>query len=230
VSSQTRVCVIIVAAGSSARLGTDKMFVKLGSSPLLAHTVAVFEECPAVDEIVLVLSEANLEQGRALAQTQRWTKLRHLCLGGPRRQDSVVAGLHCLGACHTVMVHDGARPLLTRAIVEAGLAAVQVTGAAIAAVAVKDTIKEVDARGFVRATMNRTTLRAVQTPQVFDYDLLLRAYAQAQDGEYTDDAAVVEAMGHPVVVYPGSYDNIKVTTWEDVEFAEAIVRRRSGDA
>ncbi len=226
-SSAERVCAVIVAAGSSARLGVDKMFVKLRSKALLAHTVAVFEDCPSIDEIVVVLAEANLTKGRDLARSERWSKVRAICLGGARRQDSVQAGLRCLSACSLVAIHDGARPLVTGQIIEAGLAAGRATGAAVAGVPVKDTVKTVDQEGFVRATLERSALRAIQTPQVFDYELIVAAYDQAGDREFTDDAALVEAMGHPVLVYPGSYDNIKVTTWEDVHLARAILRRRS---
>lgn len=226
-SSAEKVCAVIVAAGTSARLGMDKMFVRLGSKALLARTVSIFEDCPSIDDIVVVLAEANLAKGRKLAQSEHWHKVRAICLGGARRQDSVKAGLRCLGTCSLVVIHDGARPLITGQLIEAGLVAARATGAAVAGVPVKDTVKTVDQKGFVRATLERSALRAIQTPQVFSYELIVKAYDQAGDLEFTDDAALVEAMGHPVLVYPGSYDNIKITTWEDVLLARAILRQRS---
>ena len=226
-SSAEKVCAVIVAAGASARLGADKMFIRLGSKALLARTVSIFEDCPSIDDIVVVLAEANLAKGRKLAQSERWRKVRTMCLGGARRQDSVKAGLRCLDGCSLVVVHDGARPLITGRLIEAGIAAARATGAAVAGVPVKDTLKTVDQKGFVRATLERSALRAIQTPQVFSYELIVKAYDQAGDREFTDDAALVESMGHPVLVYPGSYDNIKITTWEDVLLARAILRRRS---
>lgn len=228
-TTPSKVSAVIVAAGSSTRLGTDKMFVMLGSEALLARTVSVFEACPSVDEIALVMADFNLAQGQELVRTRQWRKVRHVCVGGARRQDSVLAGLCCVRDCSFVVIHDGARPLVTVDIVEEGLAAARASGAAVAGVLVKDTVKQVDSRGFVRATLERSALRAIQTPQVFSFDLVFRAYSRIGSREFTDDAAVVEAVGHPVLVYPGSYDNIKITTPEDLELAEVILRRRSAD-
>jgi 2-C-methyl-D-erythritol 4-phosphate cytidylyltransferase len=204
----------------------DKVFATLFGKPLIAHTVSVFEECPSVSEIVLVLSSGNLEQGRRLVTQEGWKKLKQVCLGGPRRQDSVKAGLQHLSPCQWIMVHDGARPCITQELIKLGLEAVLATGAAIPAIAVSDTIKKVHPEGTVQETLRREELRAGQTPQVFRSDLLQEAYQGDLDG-VTDDASLVERLGHRVKTFPGSPENIKVTTQMDLRLAEAILRSRN---
>ena len=149
-------------------------------------------------------------------------KVAAVCPGGARRQDSVYAGLLALGSRRWVAVHDGARPCITADLLARALDAVQGCSAAIAAVPVKDTIKVVGAGQVITATPDRATLWAAQTPQVFDYQLLLRAHRLAA-ANYTDDAAMVEAAGHPVRVFRGSYDNLKVTTPEDLAMVSSIL-------
>jgi 2-C-methyl-D-erythritol 4-phosphate cytidylyltransferase len=205
----------------------DKVFEPLLGKPLIFHTVSVFEECPAVSEIVLVLSSGNLEQGRRLVAQEGWKKLKQVCLGGPRRQDSVKAGLHHLSPCQWIMVHDGARPCVTQELIKLGLEQVLTTGAAIPAIAVNDTIKKVHPEGTVQETLLREELRAGQTPQVFRSDLLWEAYQGDLDG-VTDDASLVERLGHEVRTFPGSPENIKVTTQLDLRLAEAILKSRAG--
>ena len=225
--------VVIVAAGSGRRMAgadglpVDKVFLPLLGRPLLAHTVSAFEECTFVTEIVLVLGEHNLEKGRDLAARQGWRKLKHICLGGERRQDSVKAGLDRLPDCEWVMVHDGARPCVTAELVAVGLARAGETGAAIPAVPVSDTVKRLDKDGSIVETPPREELWAVQTPQVFRGDLLRRAYVGSLDAA-TDDALLVERMGHRVGTFPGSPENIKVTTKVDLLLAEAILSGRAG--
>jgi 2-C-methyl-D-erythritol 4-phosphate cytidylyltransferase len=223
---------IIVAAGSSTRMhGADKLFADLGGRPLLAHTLARFQESPLVERIVLVLALANIEPGRRLAAECGIDKLSALCEGGRRRQDSVRLGLEALrqgsgqalGPCEWVLVHDGARPLVTTELIERGLAAARETGAAVAAVPIADTVKQTGPEGTVERTLDRKGLWAAQTPQVFRYDLLLRAHREVT-AEVTDDAAMLEALGLPVKLYEGSPANIKVTTPEDLRLAEAIIR------
>src|SRR3990172_9446989 len=162
----------------------DKLFAPLGGRALLAHVLARFQESPLVQRIVLVLSAANLERGRALAETAGIGKLSAACEGGPRRQDSVRLGLEALrqgsgqelGPCEWVLVHDGARPLLSAELIERGLAAGRETGAASAAVSLADTVEQAADDGTVERTLDRSGLRAAQTPQVFRYDLLLTAH------------------------------------------------------
>jgi 2-C-methyl-D-erythritol 4-phosphate cytidylyltransferase len=215
---------IIAAAGRGRRFGEgDKLFAPLAGRPLIAHTLMAFEVCRAVDRVVLVLAEENLERGRGLVASAGFDKVA-VCPGGPRRQDSVRLGLEVLPECRWVVVHDGARPLVTAALIEAGLAAAAETGAAIAAVPLADTLKEAAEDGLITRTLDRRNLWAAQTPQVFDCELLREAHRRAQ-GEATDDAALVEALGRRVKVFPGSPRNLKVTTAADLALAQALLDR-----
>jgi len=201
--------------------GSDKLFADLGGQPLLLRALQPFQESPLVDQIVLVLSAANLERGRALAE-EGIGKLSAAREGGPRRQDSVRLGLGALGPCEWVLVHDGARPLVNAELIERGLAAARGTGAAVPAVPLADTVKLATADGTVERTLDRSRLWAAQTPQVFRYDLLLRAHREVT-ADVTDDAAMLEALGLPVKLFEGSPANIKVTTPDDLRLAEALL-------
>jgi 2-C-methyl-D-erythritol 4-phosphate cytidylyltransferase len=215
---------VVVAAGRSARMaGLDKLFAPLGGRPLLARTLAAFQTCAAVHRVVLVLAVENLARGLALAEEEGLSKVRTVCLGGRRRQDSVREGLAALGPCAWVVVHDGARPLVTPQLIEEGLAAAQETGAAVCGLPAPDTIKRVDEQGRVLRTLDRRRLWLVQTPQVFRYDILLEAHERSRRTA-TDDAALVEHLGRQVRVCPGSPRNLKVTTPEDLALAEALLR------
>lgn len=221
-NEQQRVGVVIVAAGSSRRMGgVDKVFALLGGKPILARVVDTFERCDLIDQTVVVLSRQNIERCRQMAAEQGWTKVSDICIGGRRRQDSVVAGLSRLSDCRWVVIHDGARPLVTVDLVERGLEAATETGAAIAAVPVTDTIKVAGDDRLVKETLTRENLWAVQTPQVFRFDIITGAYKQAR-GDVTDDASVVEQMGGEVKLYMGSYDNIKITAPADLLLAEVL--------
>ena len=203
--------------------GVDKIFTDLGGAPLLSYAVEAFQAHPSIDQLVVVVSEENLERGRRLAQERGWSKMRELCRGGPRRQDSVAEGLKRLEDCQWVVIHDGARPLVSPELISRGLEEASGFGAAIAGVPVNDTIKVVGEDGFVLDTPDRKGLWAVQTPQVFRSDIIKEAYFRAY-GEATDDAMLVERLGYRVKVYMGSYDNIKVTTRRDLALAEAILK------
>ena len=221
-----KVGAIVVAAGTSRRMGgADKIFAPLSGKPLLAHTVDVFQRCPTIDQVVIVLSEDKLDEGWRLAKEYRWSKVTEVCLGGPRRQDSVCEGLKRLSDCEWVVIHDGARPCLSLGLIEGGLEEARQSGAAIPAIPVSDTIKVVSPDSFVAETPLRQSLWAVQPPQVFRFDIINEAYRKAE-GDVTDDATLVESLGYKVKVYPGSYDNIKVTTPEDMALAEAILKSR----
>lgn len=221
-----RVGAVVVAAGQSTRMtGMDKVFARVAGLPLIAHAVNALEEARGVHEIVLVLSESRVDEGRAMVDELGWRKVVDVCPGGERRQDSVVAGLDRLKGCQWVIVHDGARPCLTSELVSRGLEAARDTGAAVAAVPSKDTIKVVAHDGIVESTPDRNKLWAVQTPQTFRYDLLASAHSELR-GEFTDDASMVEALGGRVRVHLGSYDNLKVTTPEDLPIVEQWLTRR----
>lgn len=216
---------IIVGAGAARRAGFDKVFADLAGRPVVHHSLSVLQACRSVTQIVLVLSEENLARGEALRLSGEWPKLTHVCRGGRRRQDSVANGLALIGSSEWVIVHDAARPLITVDIVERGLAEAAETGAAVAAVPVIDTIKVVDAKRIVSATPPRDHLWAVQTPQVFRLSLLREAYA-ATDEEVTDDAALLERLGHRVRVYMGANDNVKITRPGDLELAAFLLEQR----
>ncbi len=220
-----RVGAIIVAAGSSQRMGgVDKVLALLGGKPVLARVVDVFQSCPAVHQIVVVVSQQNIEPAQHLAAEQGWSKITEVCAGGERRQDSVLAGLKRLNQCHWTIIHDGARPLLSVDLIERGLEAAKETGAAAAAVPVTDTIKVAGDDRIVHQTPPRQNLWAVQTPQVFRIGIITEAYSRTNE-EVTDDASLVEQLGYKVKLYMGSCDNIKVTTPDDLALAELLWRK-----
>jgi 2-C-methyl-D-erythritol 4-phosphate cytidylyltransferase len=203
--------------------GIDKVLAPLGGRPVLSYVLSAFDSCKSIDHIVLVVNAKSLKACQQLIAEERLSKPIDICLGGKRRQDSVAAGLKKLKDCDWVIIHDGARPLVTKELIEEGLKAAQETGAAVAAVPVTDTIKIAGDDRIVLETPPRQNLWAVQTPQVFRLDIISKAYQQAK-GEATDDAALVEQAGYKVKLCMGSYDNIKITTPQDLLIAEAIIK------
>jgi len=223
-NNQPKVGAIIVAAGESRRMGgVDKVLAPLGGKLILARVIDTFQKCKLVDQIVVVVNAKNIEKCRKLVAEERWSKVSDVCAGGRRRQDSVAAGLKLLN-CQWVVIHDGARPLVTKDLIERGLKAAEETGAAIAAIPVTDTIKVAGDDRIVLETPPRQNLWAVQTPQVFRVDIIARAYEQTK-GEVTDDASLVEGLGFRVKLYMGSYDNIKITNSDDLALAEVLLKK-----
>jgi 2-C-methyl-D-erythritol 4-phosphate cytidylyltransferase len=221
---------IIVAAGRGERMGgVDKVFVHLSGKPVLAWAVDTFQKCKLIDRIVIVLNEKNIERGEKLVAERGWSKVTDICPGGKERQQSVAAGLGRLKDCHWVVIHDGARPLVTEALIKDGLGVAEGSGAAVAAVPVTDTIKLADADGFVMGTPPRESLWAVQTPQVFRFDIIREAHRKAE-GRVTDDASLVERLGYKVKLYMGAYDNIKITTPSELALAEVLLKGGGQDA
>jgi len=217
---------VIVAAGWSQRMGgVDKMLALLGGKPVLAWAVDVFQQCKLIDRIVVVVSKQSLGRCQRLVAERGWSKVTDVCVGGRRRQDSVAAGLSRLSHCQWVIIHDGARPLVTEGLIEQGLKVAGETGAAIAVVPVTDTIKVAGDDRVVQQTLPRGNLWAVQTPQVFRFDIITEAYHQVK-AEVTDDASLVEQLDYKVKLYMGSYDNIKITTPDDLALAEILWQRR----
>ena len=215
--------VVVVAAGRSTRMGgTDKTFAEIHGIPLVVHTLRRLAQSPAVSRIALVVAEDAVARAEGMIARHAIDKVTAVCAGGERRQDSVYAGLVALGNSRWVAVHDGARPCISEEVLDRALQAAQRWSAAVAAVPVKDTIKVVDDDHVVTDTPERSTLWAAQTPQVFDYDLLMRAHRSAS-AEYTDDASMVEAMGQSVRIFLGSYENLKVTTPEDLAFVSQLL-------
>ena len=222
-STQFDAAAIIVAAGRGQRMGgKDKIFAPLGGRALLAWPLYTCQRCRQIRRVILVVNQANLDRARDLVVDEGFSKVTAIVPGGVERQQSVAAGLAQVGDCKWVVIHDGARPLLTEALIEQGLEAAARSGAAVAAVPVTDTIKLADDDNFVMGTPPRDKLWAVQTPQVFRFDIISRAHRQAA-GPATDDAALVEQAGYKVRLYMGSYDNIKVTTPGDLALAEILL-------
>lgn len=222
------VCAVIVAAGSSRRMGGEnKLLLKLAGAPVLAHTLNAFEKCAAVRDIVLVCREQDMMPYTDLARAFGISKLRTVTRGGDSRTASVLAGITAAPEdIVLVAVHDGARPLVSEAVITEAVYAAAECGAAAPVVPVKDSIKRIK-NGCIAADVPRDTLAAVQTPQVFRREVLLRALTDAQrkNLSFTDDCAAVEAMGQTVRATHGSYENIKITTPEDIPAAEAFLNR-----
>jgi 2-C-methyl-D-erythritol 4-phosphate cytidylyltransferase len=220
------VAAVIVAAGQGLRMGgLDKVLSPLAEEPILLRATRAFQDSPLIGQIVIVVAGEKEEMCRQLTGGPEWSKVTHICIGGPRRQDSVAEGLRRLESFDYVIIHDGARPLVTADLIERGLAAAAETGAAVAAVPVTDTVKRADADLTVLETLPRQGLWAVQTPQVFRYDIVQIAHLQDAE-EATDDASLVERLGHTVKLYMGAYDNVKITTPDDLVLAEAVLRQR----
>jgi len=215
--------VVIVAAGTSQRMAAiNKLFAPVSGKPLLAWSVDTCERCRLVQQIVLVLNDRDWARGQRLKNKRGWSKVT-LCGGGARRQDSVKEGLKQMRNCDWVMIHDGARPFLTRDLIEDGLKIADQFGATVAAVPVKDTIKLADSRDLTKETLKRDRLWTAQTPQIFRFDMIMKAYKNLAT-EVTDDATAVECLGYKVKLYMGDYRNIKVTTPEDLALARIIAR------
>lgn len=231
----SKVAAVVVAAGRGTRMGTPvaKQYLELKGRPVLVHTLEVFQRCWAIDEVVLVTGKEDLVKVRQeIVEAYGFHKVKYVVGGGSERQQSVYNGLKALlpqGAL--VVVHDGVRPLLTEEKLLQVLEAGQKFGAATLAVPVKDTVKQVNAEGLVEKTLPRETLWLIQTPQVFHWEVLWPAMGRAlQEGfRATDDAGIVEWDGKPVKIVPGDYDNIKITTPEDLELAERILERRKNE-
>jgi 2-C-methyl-D-erythritol 4-phosphate cytidylyltransferase len=220
-----KVGVVIVAAGAGRRMsGLDKIMAPLVDRPVLARVLDTFQSCTMVDRIVVVMNEHNIENGRRLVEEIGWSKVSQICLGGELRQDSVRNGLEKLNDCRWVIIHDGARPLVTHKLIEDGLEAARETGAAVVALPVTDTIKTAGENLIVTGTPPRRDLWAVQTPQVFRYDIISKAY-QGVAGEVTDDAMLVEKAGYKIKLYPGTTFNIKITTADDLDIAGLLWRK-----
>ena len=225
-----KVAVVIVAGGSGKRMGLDikKQYILLKEKEVLAHTIEVFERCDFIDEIILVVTKEDIPYVQENIVTRyELSKVKKIAVGGSERQDSVYNGLLKVDQSTAyVMIHDGARPLVTKDVIYKCLENAKITGASIVAVPVKDTIKVCDIKTHrVKQTPHRDTLWTIQTPQIFSFDLLMQAYKHAEVNhlQVTDDSMIVEAFGKEVYVTEGEYANIKITTPEDIMIAEAIL-------
>ena len=223
---------VVVAAGRSQRMGFDKLLTPLGGRPLLLHTLERLLLAGAPEEIILVIRPGSMAEMEATIAPLRDKGNIRLVDGGAQRQDSVQAGLNAVSdASGYVMVHDAARPFVTKELIDTVLAAAKLSDAAVCGSPCSDSLKEVGEDGLVMQTIDRSRLWTVQTPQIFRTQLLRDAYkaALATGATFTDDTAVVESMGHPVriVLYNGI--NLKVTTPADWSLAEAYLRGGEGE-
>ena len=222
---------VLLAAGRSARMGGgDKLLADLAGRPVLAHSLAALAACDQIAHVVVVTGPANRAAVAQLARSHGGGKVRALAAGGAQRQDSVAAGLAALPNLELIAVHDGARPLVDAEDFSQGVRLAREVGAAIAGAPVADTIKRVDAAERVIETPPRARLRAAATPQVFRRELLERAHrAAALAGvSATDDAALVERLSEPVVVFPSRRRNLKITTADDLQLAESLLNPSAG--
>ena len=226
-----RATAVIVAAGSGTRFGGDKLQMLLGGQPVLLHSLLAFERAELVDEIVLVARPDRVEETKARCESFGLKKLACVVPGGATRTDSCYAGiLNASGRSKLIAIHDGARPLVTPALVDAVLWDAYRHGAAIPAIPVRDTVKLAKDR-IVTETPDRSRMFAAQTPQCFQRDVICAALLSAiQSGaELTDDASAVERLGGAVWLSEGSEENVKITTPLDLALAEIIWQRRNGE-
>ncbi|MCG8474904.1 MAG: 2-C-methyl-D-erythritol 4-phosphate cytidylyltransferase [Cytophagales bacterium] len=221
--------VVIVAGGSGSRMKSDvpKQFLLLDGKPVLAHTLSRFEQTLSDAEIILVLPETQVGFWRKLCEIHGVTTPHQVVNGGATRFQSVKNALDYLeGEKGLVAVHDGVRPFVPAGVIREAFETAEITGSAVVAVALKDSVRRLEAGGSVPA--DRSQFRLVQTPQVFGLELLQQAYAQQESPLFTDDASVYEASGRKVSLVEGSYGNIKITTPEDLWFGEAILKKEKG--
>ncbi len=225
--------VVIVAAGEGARMGAPKQFMDIAGRPMCLRACEVFERSAMVDEIVMVVARGDIERAKDEVKKCWFEKVKAVVQGGASRQESVHNGLREVSPrSDVILVHDGARPLVTAAILENVISSLSKSEAVVPGVPVTDTIKEISRANVVISTLNRETLWAIQTPQGFKASLIKRAYEEAEADGFlgTDDASLVERIGGHVDVISGSYDKIKVTTPNDLRLAECIVQSREKEA
>lgn len=222
---------VVLAAGAGKRMNADKkkQFLEIYEKPVIYYSLKTFQDS-FVDEIVLVVSKEDVEYcQKEIVDKYQFSKVKKIAIGGKERYHSVAGGLNCLDGCDYVFIHDGARPMITEQILERAYEAVKEYDACVVGMPVKDTIKIADENGFIATTPNRNLVWSIQTPQVFTYSMIKEAYDELLVREeeltgagvnITDDAMVVETLKHnPVKLVEGSYENIKITTPDDLHTA-----------
>jgi 2-C-methyl-D-erythritol 4-phosphate cytidylyltransferase len=223
--------VIIPAAGQGKRMGAgkNKLLLELNNIPVLIHSLKVFDEDELCEGIIVAINPRDEEEFKFLLEKHSVKKVLGLVPGGKERQDSIFNALKTVETDGIILVHDAARPFILKKDIHRLLDMALDTGAAIIGVPAKDTMKTVR-ENVVLATVERSSLWVVQTPQAFRFSILFRAYEQAEKDAFigTDDSSLVERISYPVTMVEGDYDNIKLTTQEDLFFAEAIVKKRKG--
>lgn len=222
---------IVLAAGQGKRMHSkvQKQFLEIQGYPVLYYSLRCFQESPLIQDIILVTGEESISYCKEeIVKKYRFTKVSAVIPGGKERYDSVYAGLCECRDCEYVLIHDGARPFVTEEILKRGLQKVKETGACVIGMPSKDTVKLSDEEGYVKETPNRKCVWTIQTPQIFSYSLIREAHdsiRQKDMSKITDDAMVVEQeTGAKVALAEGSYQNIKITTPEDLDIAEAFLK------
>lgn len=226
------VSAVIVSAGNSTRMGgINKQFLELDGVPVIVNTITMFQRCNMIDEIIIVTRESEIDAVAKLVEKYDFYKVNNIVAGGETRQLSVCEGVTSTSnITDLVVIHDGARPLVTLKVIEETIKAAAEFGAAATGVKVKDTVKVVDDNDNIIDTPDRAYMRFIQTPQVFDKKLFLDAVNTVENSkDFTDDCKLIEAYGKTVKFVDGDYENIKITTPEDVELAESYLKRRRGE-
>lgn len=219
---------VVLAAGNGTRMGIDKskLLIEIGGKTVIERSVAVFENMAEIDEIIVVCRECDVERFSELLPQDNIT----FVIGGKTRQESVKNAVETIDDCDYIIIHDGARPLVTPETVVKTLDEAQIRKAAATGVYVKDTVKVVDENLNIVGTPNRKNLVLIQTPQIFDFAIYKQALKKAEEEgrDYTDDCQLVENIGVEFGVVIGEYENIKITTKGDVPMAESIINARNG--
>ena len=228
---QGRCTAIVLAAGQGKRMHSkiQKQFLEIGGKPVLYYSLNCFQESPLIRDIILVTGEEMISYcEQEIVKKYGFSKWRKVTAGGKERYDSVYAGLLCCQDTDYVYIHDGARPFITEEMVQRGYEAVKRNNACVMGMPSKDTVKLADSSGYVKETPDRKIVWNIQTPQIFSYDLIRGAYESIRKKDMTgvtDDAMVVEQeTGTKILLVEGSYQNIKITTPEDLAIAEAFLR------
>jgi 2-C-methyl-D-erythritol 4-phosphate cytidylyltransferase len=227
--------VVVVAAGKGSRMGSteSKQYLLMDQKPILVHTLEVFQNIAEVSSIVLVVGEGDEGRCELYAEQYKLSKVKTILSGGSERQSSVLKGIRALSAdTEWVMIHDGVRPFIAIPDVLACWQQAVKDGAAVLAVPLKDTVKIVNIDRYIESTPDRSSLWAIQTPQAFRLADLLAAHERAVTDQFigTDDAMLMERLGSKVAIVEGSYSNIKITTPEDLAWAEYRIQRNKGEA
>ena len=220
---------IIVAAGDSRRMGFDKLFAMIAGRPVIAHTMDAFERAGCVDEIIVVTREDRRAEIKTIVRNENFKKVRPIIPGGKHRQDSVRAGLGQLAPdSRYVAIHDAARPLITAEQIESVFEQCRIHAAASLAEPISDTLKYADAEFFVTAPVDRHQLYAMQTPQIFERQLIEDAYraVYAENASVTDEVSAIERLGHMIILIPNKDLNFKITYPRDLALAEFVLKQR----
>lgn len=227
-----KISCIVPSAGIGKRFeNKDKLFLNLCGKPVIVHTLKIISKSSLISEIILVVHKTKINQAKSIIQKYNLFKVKKVIGGGKTRQESVYLGLQEASPCDYAVIHDGGRPLLNDNLLKKVILGARKEGACCPIISAKDTLKEVEDK-FVKKTLNREKIYFAQTPQAFKYDLIIRAHKEAKKNNFhsTDDASLVEKLGKNVKAIMGDEDNIKITTKEDMLFAEIVLKKKKGNA